>query len=163
MLLATLFSKIHMYLLNPVVFVTTFANSISHVNVPCYEFETILNRHSRSCYLHTFDVFQDCNWKSSRLIKQLGVRISTYKFILKSELLSTFFLVYIFCRSILFIVYLHFFNFYFFYIQFQLITHPKLKMFLILKRNPKCSSKSWQVIKNILSNSKRNQIDHVKV
>jgi len=57
-------------------------------------------------------------------------------------------------------VYLHFFHF---DKQVLLVPHLKLKMFLILKSNSKLSFKSYQVIKNILSNSKRNQIDDIKV
>ena len=32
-----------------------------HVNAPCYVLEDILNRQSRSHYLHTLEVLQGCN------------------------------------------------------------------------------------------------------
>jgi len=67
-----------------------------------------------------------------------------------------------FCRPI-FLYGLSTLFFFHFDKQFRLVTHHKLKMLLIKNNNPKLSFKSYQVMKNILSNSKISYIYDVKV
>jgi len=56
-----------MYILKPVGLVTTFAYSSRHMNVPCYKFETIPNRYSRSYYMHTLRSFRVITCHTLRL------------------------------------------------------------------------------------------------
>jgi len=48
-----LFLDTHMYLLKLAGLVTIFSHSRRHMNVPYCKFETILNRQSKSDYIHT--------------------------------------------------------------------------------------------------------------
>jgi len=47
--------------------VTTFAHSNRHMNLPCYKFETILDRQSKSDYLHTWRTLRVITWHRLRV------------------------------------------------------------------------------------------------
>lgn len=49
-----------------IVLVTTFVHSGCHMNVPCCKFETNINKHSRSYYIHILRSFKIITWLKLR-------------------------------------------------------------------------------------------------
>jgi len=57
-----IFQYTRMYLIKSVGLVMTFSPFSRHINVPYFKLETILNRHSRSHYIHTLRSFNFVMW-----------------------------------------------------------------------------------------------------